>query len=422
MNQRGLLVLWPVVLGGLLGPAYAPAGGFVLATERAGTTIAKINLDSNQVIGHAMLGSVPSAVAVDALRRWVYVSVNLGDRIAVVQADTLAAANVAIPGLGRQPIGVALTSDGGCLLAATRGTDGVVSADDRLDVVQLNSAAWPPTGVILASVPTGLHPVGVVVDHTDRYALVTVRNQPAILCVDLQTYLVAWQAPSLPADAEPEGCDLHPTANVAYATLHGPASTIEVFDFDTLTLVRHVPIVHTPPARPSGGRFTPDGGWFYVAGQTINKVLRFNTADPRRPVQDTAVQLPVGPQPHALAFFPDGRAYVANTNNGQPLGSLSVIYDYFGAPTVSGPILNTLAGPLDLADFSWLVLGDLNCDGAADASDIGPFVSALLDPPAYSAAYPLCHPGNADCNGDLAVNGQDVPPFVSLLIERNGDG
>ena len=392
------------------------AGGFVLATERAGTTVAKIDVTTDQIIGRATLGNVPSAVTIDRGRRWVYVSINQGDKISVVQADTLAASDVSIPGLGRQPIGVALTSDCGRLLVATRGTDGVISADDRLDVVQLDNSHWPPTGSIVTSIPTGLHPVSVCIDHTDQYAVVTVRNQPAILIVDLQTYQVVWRAQNLPADAEPEGCDLHPTANIAYVTLHGPASTIEVLDLNTPGLIRHVPIVSTPVARPSGGHFTPDGARFFVSGQTINKVLLFDSATPSNPVQVQSVQLPVGPQPHTIVYFPDGRAYVANTNNGQPTGSISIIHTYLGAPTVTGPILTNLAGPLDLANFSWSVLGDMDCDGAVSTSDIAPFVTALLDPGGYAAQHPLCSVFNADINQDMKADAGDISAFVDALL------
>jgi DNA-binding beta-propeller fold protein YncE len=414
--NRGLVSLIAAILCCMSGARQVCAGGFVLATERAGTTVAKIDVTTDQVIGRATLGNVPSAVTIDRGRRWVYISINLGDKISVVHADAMAAADVSIPGLGRQPIGVALTSDCSRLLVATRGTDGVVSADDRLDVVQLDNTHWPPTGSIVTSIPTGLHPVGVCIDHTDRYAVVTVRNQPAILIVDLQTYQVVWQAQSLPADAEPEGCDLHPTANIAYVTLHGPASTIEVIDLNTPGLIRHVPIVSTPVARPSGGHFAPDGARFFVSGQTINKVLMFDSSTPSNPMQVQAVQLSVGPQPHTIVYFPDGRAYVANTNNGQPTGSISVIHNYSGTPTVTGPILTNLAGPLDLANFSWAILGDMNCDGAVSINDIAPFVTALLDPAGYVAQHPLCSVFNADMNQDLQEDGLDIRLFVNTLV------
>jgi hypothetical protein len=62
-----------------------------------------------------------------------------------------------------------------------------------------------------------------------------------------------------------------------------------------------------------------------------------------------------------------------------------------------------------------VVLGDLNCDGVADFSDINPFVLALSNPAAYAAAYPDCDIQAGDVNADGAVNFQDINPFVVLL-------
>jgi DNA-binding beta-propeller fold protein YncE len=403
------------VMALLIGGGHAVGGGFVLVTEREGTMVAKISTTTDQIIGRATIGNVPSEMAVDRLRRWVYVSAHLDHKLVVLNADTLAAADVVIPGLGKLPIGVAITPDYRRVLVTTRGTDGVISSDDRLDVVELDTSAWPPTGSLVSSIPTGLHPIKVCIDHDGRYAVVAVRNEPAILIVDLQTYAIVGQAENLPSDAEPEGCDAHPSDPLIYVTLHGPISTIEVVDLVTLSVSRHVPIVHTPPARPSMGVFTPDGTRFYVSGQTVNKVFLFETSDPYNPVQNMSVQLPVGQQPHDIVYLPDGRAYVANTNNQQPFGSLAVIHNYMASPTSSGPILTGLAGPLNFANFAWNALGDLNCDGVVNFDDINPFVVALSDPAAYQAAYPSCNIMNGDCNGDGFVDFDDINPFVALL-------
>ncbi|MDO8629655.1 MAG: hypothetical protein Q7R41_04120, partial [Phycisphaerales bacterium] len=381
--------------------AQSPAGGgFVLVTERAGTTVAKIDVDTDQIIGRATVGNQPSDLAADHLRRWVYVAANLDHKIVAMKADTLETADLNITGLGKQPIGVEITPDGGTLLVTTRGSDGIISADDRLDVIRLNASSWPPTGSLIASISTGLHPIGACLARDGRHAVITVRNQPAILIVDLQTNQIVGQAQNLPLDAEPEGCDAHPTANVVYVTLHGPVSTVEVFDLDTLTLVTHMPIVHTPPARPSTGVFTPDGRRFYVSGQSVNKVFLFETSDPLNPVQNMAVQLPVGQQPHFIVYLPGDRAYVANTNNEQPYGSLAIIHGYSAAPTVSGPILTTLAGPLRFVKFSSAGSGDFDSDGDVDADDSARFETCFTGANG-GPIDPGCEPGDFDLDNDI---------------------
>ena len=63
------------------------------------------------------------------------------------------------------------------------------------------------------------------------------------------------------------------------------------------------------------------------------------------------------------------------------------------------------AGTLSLVDSTSLI-GDVNCDGAVNFADIGPFI-ALLSSGEFEA--------KADINGDMAVNFQDIGPFISLL-------
>jgi DNA-binding beta-propeller fold protein YncE len=121
-----------------------------------------------------------------------------------------------------------------------------------------------------------------------------------------------------------------------------------------MAILAHVPISNSTglAAQPSTVRFTPNGQRAFVSGQSVNLVLMFDTSDVRNPVQDLSVQLPVGPQPHHIVWLPGDRAYVANTNNGQIYGSLSVIQNYSGVPSVSGPILTDLLGPLAFAYFA----------------------------------------------------------------------
>lgn len=66
-------------------------------------------------------------------------------------------------------------------------------------------------------------------------------------------------------------------------------------------------------------------------------------------------------------------------------------------------------------DVVFVRVGDLNCDGAVTVSDIGPFVTALIDPAGYAGQYPGCEILSADLNADGAVTVSDIGDFVSLL-------
>ena len=58
---------------------------------------------------------------------------------------------------------------------------------------------------------------------------------------------------------------------------------------------------------------------------------------------------------------------------------------------------------------------DMNCDGACDGLDIGPFVLALTDATAYEAAHSDCRRRNADVNDDDEIDVLDVASFVAQL-------
>ncbi|MBN2448654.1 MAG: hypothetical protein JXO22_18150, partial [Phycisphaerae bacterium] len=62
-----------------------------------------------------------------------------------------------------------------------------------------------------------------------------------------------------------------------------------------------------------------------------------------------------------------------------------------------------------------VLLGDANCDGAADVFDIDPFVLAVTQPEQYAAAYPGCDIGNADCNQDGTADIFDIDAFVNII-------
>ncbi len=62
------------------------------------------------------------------------------------------------------------------------------------------------------------------------------------------------------------------------------------------------------------------------------------------------------------------------------------------------------------------VLGDMNCDEAVDAFDIEAFVTGLVDPPAYHAAYPGCFRKSAgDINQDGEFDAFDIEAFIEVL-------
>ena len=61
-------------------------------------------------------------------------------------------------------------------------------------------------------------------------------------------------------------------------------------------------------------------------------------------------------------------------------------------------------------------LGDLDCDGDIDLSDVPAFVLALTDPAAYAVAHAACCVTQADLNQDGQSDGLDIQLFVNTLV------
>ncbi|MBK8915632.1 MAG: hypothetical protein IPM64_13740 [Phycisphaerales bacterium] len=89
-----------------------------------------------------------------------------------------------------------------------------------------------------------------------------------------------------------------------------------------------------------------------------------------------------------------------------------------GATNLSRPIID-LTKPIrmDVLLPADIIIGDMNCDGVVNNFDIDPFVLAVVDIDAYSAAFPNC-PGATigDVNGDNLFNNFDIDPFVACIV------
>ncbi|MBU0641016.1 MAG: hypothetical protein KKB50_19305 [Planctomycetes bacterium] len=63
----------------------------------------------------------------------------------------------------------------------------------------------------------------------------------------------------------------------------------------------------------------------------------------------------------------------------------------------------------------YLMVGDMNADGAVNGFDIDLFIVALDNQAGFEATYGPCRLRAADTNGDGAVNGFDIDSFIDLL-------
>lgn len=134
--------------------------------------------------------------------------------------------------------------------------------------------------------------------------------------------------------------------------------------------------------------------WQAAAGATSYVVLRSETAD---------FQSSVTLGTTASTSFDDQTA----------VAGVTYFYEVRSENCAIGDVSSDVAAA---ARENCLLIGDLNCDGAVNTTDIEAFVLALLDPTDYASTYPDCDVNAADINGDNAVNTSDIDGFVDLLL------
>jgi len=176
---------------------------------------------------------------------------------------------------------------------------------------------------------------------------VSCRNQARIAVVDLTGDSVIYRYNYPNTTYEPEGIDIHPALNLFYCTTHGQ-NTIDLLDLDSMKVINSFPITYSgAPPQPSGGLFSPDGSIFLLSAQTSGKIYVYNTANPYIPIFIPPVLPSGGAQPHRGVFLNDTIAYIPNTNNTQPVGSVSIVNTGVTHANI-GQVSGTWNGPLSM--------------------------------------------------------------------------
>lgn len=62
-----------------------------------------------------------------------------------------------------------------------------------------------------------------------------------------------------------------------------------------------------------------------------------------------------------------------------------------------------------------VIIGDMNCDGVVDSSDISPFSHAIQNPESYLQRHTACCIEAGDCSGDGIVDSSDTNCFIDLV-------
>ncbi|OGS33263.1 MAG: hypothetical protein A2293_04365 [Elusimicrobia bacterium RIFOXYB2_FULL_49_7] len=345
-----------ILLGLLFFALPSSAQDYILVGETYNAKVSKIDPVTNAKSASIRVADsigvpVPNIarIVLDTVHNWVFVACNTGNAISVIDLHTWTATYppISVPGMGLHPKGLAISADGSRLYAGTEGTDGVQDSTDPLDIISVTGNTFPPTLSLVSSVPCGKQPTNVVVSHDGKYAVVSCRNQARVAVVDLTGDSLIYRYNYPNTTYEPEGLDIHPTENLVYCTTHGQ-NTIDILNLDSMKIVSSIPISYTaPPPQPSGGVFSPDGKQFLLSAQTSGRLYFFNTTDPLNPVQSPTYITSGGIQPHMGVFLNDTLAYIPNTNNTQPVGSVAIVTTG-QIPVNIGNVTGTFNGPLSI--------------------------------------------------------------------------
>lgn len=346
---------------------------YILVGEAYNAKVSKIDPLTNTKIASIQVADsvgIPypniSNIALDTIHNWAYVSCRTANTISIIDLNTWTATypNIPIPGLGMNPGGLAINRTADTLYVTTLGPNNIQDSLNLLETFVVSGNVFPPTLTKIYEVPVGKHPIKLILSHDGKYAVVSCRNQARVAVVNLHTNTVVFQRNYPNVNYEPEGLDIHPTANLVYCFTHGQ-NTIDILDLDRMAIVNTVLITYsgTPP-QPSGGVFSPNGNCMLLSGQTSGKMYFFNTTDPYNPIQLPPIISSGGVQPHMAVFLNDTVAYVPNMNNTQPVGSVSIVTTGT-LPTNLGNVSGIFNGPLSMVLVKNTTTGIVNTSSTA---------------------------------------------------------
>lgn len=329
---------------------------YILVGETYSAKVSKIDPVTNSKIASVQVADsvgvpIPNIVnmVLDTIHNWVFIACNTDNAISVINLNTWTATYPAItvPGI-KGPKGLAINKTCDTLYVCNDGANGIQDPTDPLSIIKITGSTFPPTLTHVKDIPVGKQPINVMLSHDGNFAVVTCRNQARLAVVDLSGDSVVFNHNYPNTSYEPEGIDIHPFLNLFYCTTHGQ-NTIDILSTDSMAVIKTVPIIYSnpPPPQPSDGLFSPNGNTYLLSAQTSGKMYLFDTTDPFNPVQLPAVVPSGGPQPHRAVFLNDTIAYIPNTNNTHPIGSVS----YMNAgnfPALLGHVTGVWNGPLSM--------------------------------------------------------------------------
>jgi YVTN family beta-propeller protein len=327
-------------------------------------------------------------VQAEAVR--AYVSNHGSGTVSVIDAPT--GAVIATVPVGTQPRGVMAHPNGRRVYVAREGSSSVEVIDTL-------------TNTLGAPIAVGANPFGLAMPTDGSRLFVANQVGNSVSVVDTTTNLVT---ATIPVMGAPIGIAAAPDGSRLYAALIG-ANAVAVIDTATNSVLTNVPV----GVSPSGVEIRPDGGKVYVAS-AFSQLWVIDTA-----TNTVDTTIPIGSGPIGLAMLPDGsRVYVAN----QGPDTVSVVNTATNSVVTSIPVGADPRGVSVTPDGSRLYVANTP-DDTVSVIDTGTntvvdTITVGTEPHAFGrfiATVPVC--GSVPAAGCLAGFGKAI-----LLVKENVPG
>lgn len=329
-------------------------------------TVSVVNAATDATVGTPIaVGNLPYGVATSPDGSHVYVTNSGSNSVSVI--DTATNSVVATVSVGTYPYGVAISPDGKYVYVANACGAGASCSGSPQGTVSVIDAA---TDAVTATITVGQDPVGVAVSPDGGRVYVSNSGSNTVSVIDAATDTVI---ATVPIAACPDGLTVSPDGRRVYVATGGSPPSLYLCGAGTGTLSTIDTATDTPAVALNFSyndaaltvALSPDGSVAYVTGNGIPLLMI-----------DTATDTPLGSvyPPQALgtgsfaaggvALSPDGsRAYLtfASSNSTQGTAAVAMI-----DTATDGIMANTAVGAMPISPTNYVF------DTSVSAAFVGP--------------------------------------------------
>ncbi|MEI7782654.1 MAG: YncE family protein, partial [Planctomycetota bacterium] len=249
------------------GTAYSSYSKVLYAANGSAGTITKIDPAKNTAVGSISVAGTPTAVAVNPTNGFIYVANAATNKLQVINPTTNAIFEI---GVGTNPTGLSVSSDGKKIFVANSGS-GTVTMVDSGGSTPTNASAYK---AVTLQTGGGQGTSGVAVapssDPSDGYTVFatnTISNTVSVINTDTK------ETSTITGFDAPKGVVTSPEGKYIYVSNSGTNTVSVIASITGQTLPK------AEVSSPAHIALSTDGRWAYVTSTTNDTVTVINTAD-----------------------------------------------------------------------------------------------------------------------------------------------